>query len=173
MAESSESEFLAAPVTWAPPALSAAVALFAPADLMSRFPMLASVGTFWIGIIPALDDYVRLSRIPEVTLLFFSVAWTIFPFQLVWTVGAILRRAKVNRTTLPRPVLVLLIGIVGIVVGLASLLFFARDPASVGSWGIASGRIGLAFWGTIQFVMISWFAGLVAAIVKAKWEGDI
>lgn len=141
----------------APSLLVAVVALWAPSDVLDGLPIVRVWVDWLIRAIPSMGFYVDSALCPQVAEATFSLAWALFPFQLVYVLYSFMRCT--NIVVLVRWVKVcgmtrtqLLTMTWGLAV-LASfgLFFLEKDPGMVEHFGVGMSRLSLAFFGACQF----------------------
>lgn len=160
-----------------PSIFASLVALFAPLDILDRIPILW-VGVHWLSdFIPSMSGYLMFSKFPQVTAVTFMIAWGLFPIQLLYVIVSIWSNADPERIRiylapdLKTRLKYLAMFLVLLSVGIWSLLFLAKDPRSLGNFGVAASRSSLAFYGVWQFWAISFMAaGAILVLFKVNWR---
>jgi len=60
-----------------------AIALLAPSDVVTRYPLIQAYTSVCRALIPAIDKLTAVSSFPEVTQLVLSITWSLVPLQTV------------------------------------------------------------------------------------------
>lgn len=141
--------------------------LTVPNDLLTRWPQLNDIVQAVTKIIPAMQDYINKSTVPEIAAVFFTFAWITFPIHVGLLTfefrrqGAYSRIASyaarsgtygIEKAILKTFAVTLLCGY--------GLLFLPNDPSFIGRLGMNSSRLGLAMFGSGCFFSFSMSASL-------------
>jgi hypothetical protein len=149
-----------------PSLIGAAVALWAPEDVLDRLSFLSSLVDVLLKLVPAMPDYVARSQFPQVTLFVFLIAWILFPIQLVYVVYSLMRYGDIENAVrsfrargVKRWKVLALCAVVSFAF-LLSVAFWAKDPTVFGKLGVAGSRVGLALFGAFSF----WLGSIAVAM---------
>jgi hypothetical protein len=170
------------PGMWLPYGCSIAIGLFAPADVLNRFPFLVPFTDVMASIVPSISARAAQSRIPEVTTLLFSFAWLAMPLQtwaafayamktrtLVnhWKSSAMLKYAGV-------PLVIVIVGVMSWVVFMFALegpdCMFSCMSRSRFVLGFIGGLLPFAPGFTLVMIYI-WIANFPEIYLSGRKEG--
>ena len=138
--------------------ICALIALLAPKNVVDIFPFIGSVFEFWASYIPNLHARKAISAFPQVTVFFYSVAWTLFIFQLIacfifyyqrFDHEYLFSNFKGSKLKLVS------IFLAAILLTSFHIFFSKTDPQIAGKFAISISRIGLAFFGSIAYLFFS------------------
>ncbi len=148
------------------------VGLLAPLDTLSRWPSLAWLVSTVERFVPSISQWAAVSEFPEVTRVFFAVAWVLAPIQaaLAYSLPAVHRQMVNHWRSRPAirmvlPLLVLLI--------LPTLIwaaaFIGWEPRNCIGICLGKSRVALVLLGTF-IPMASGFAAVVIAIWVRRFK---
>lgn len=164
--------FYRSPWIWGTHLLGAAIALLAPADVLSESPALREFVSTMGNLFPIVKGYQTKSSLPEVSGLYFAsmmIAGPIWLWQSLTKLSHTLLNDRARIWTLPRwlQLLIVFAGTGPFCLGLFIGMLFINDGGhDFHAFPINSSRIALAVWGPL-FALAPWgFPAVFVASMK-------